>query len=512
MINGQPWEIIISEINRILRELHITLSEAFSNRSSQMGTAINHEHLLFEAVWQQLNFQEAHSEQAFVNLPLQKNAEQIIFEYCRDANLSREIITQPTQSLLEHIIEIHQHLAKQRALLLLFNDDDEMGLPLTSRMVEFKMKCNELHEQVMLFSTKKNEIENELAFLEGLLAEIARIFVQKGYYEATTFPSLSKLTKQDEMGLESIRQLLTHLPTMASIKERILQAAPANSDNHDLQNIAQTYTILNQLISSHIQINNDTITHLTQKHANNQSIISDLNDYAHLQELFKAIAQLEFLSDSSSKNELYDITTDTLAICQHQVGLSLLNKLKSNTWVIVIEKLNIVTHIANKFDQLIQPYFNHLDDMQDLLLRLETNIRKINQHSINQKKIIDRFIKINSTWDNYRQTLAEIQNQLSQSSESNIDYLKSFLKHHGLKMLIGGASGASFGTLIAFATAVNPLSFFVLSLGGLTTGTSIGAGTGLGIDNNFFSKSFYTSLIKNKHGDEQHDETIRFSP
>src|SRR3990167_11533564 len=95
-----PWEIIISDINGILRELHIVISASFL--SNKAGMVAQHEHAVFEEIWAQLNcYQLDQLDEHYQQL--ENSVEYIVQKYCEKVNIPRQTILPTTMTFYARI-------------------------------------------------------------------------------------------------------------------------------------------------------------------------------------------------------------------------------------------------------------------------------------------------------------------------------------------------------------------------------------------------------------------------
>ena len=499
VLEYHPWEIIISDINRILRELHIAISAAFlANKSLVIAP---HEHDLFEEIWSKLNTEEKQETRQSYDHPneqLEKNLEQIIIQYCNHLHLSRETITSTTTILLEHIIKLYHGLAAKRALLLEFEMNDHV-LTISTLLHDLQNKQNQFVERYLKLKTKTHGVDAELENFEYVLEEIVRTLAQKGYCQIDGAISSHRIINHPDENLQSVRKCLQDLPDIAPIHQAIKQLSGyklnlrqrnmlliINQIQQYAQTIQHTITVSNQFVASFAQTTDNKIKNLAQECDYLQMVLSELhNDY--LKRLLKRVSNIasydgENELELESQNSLQRMMNETIVACKNQIYLSFTNLIITNPWHKVIEKLNTIKTITNNINELVSPYIPYLDEKETLQLRIDANKKQMHELNAEQKKLCARFVKVKNDWNRCNNILTNVQNDLIEHSSSMMDYIQTFIIHHWGKILIGSAIGMGCGILLAVLTTFNPISLVVFCICGAMIGFSIGASVGLGMD------------------------------
>lgn len=101
-------------------------------------------------------------------------------------------------------------------------------------------------------------------------------------------------------------------------------------------------------------------------------------------------------------------------------------------------------------------------------------------------ELAERFRQVTSNSRNVLETIKVafelIINTLGDHVKCTSEYMRDFLKHHGLKMVLGGVGGIGLSIIVGVVVAASPASIAVLATGGMLFGTGCGGLAGWSAD------------------------------
>ncbi len=506
---------IIETIQKLKSELQLQTRDALSGDTIEEAAKMS----IFEKIWGYLTSKDVQGQ--FVT---ESNIDRLFKSYIDREGLCEHIKIYAVEMGLETIKIEDSIISLYLATIKLLHQ---------STLIYWRYKDLENSENYTERFTRVSKLNLLIEQMEELLKNVAR---DENYLDVTEFNAAMSLLAYElslkrygSIGVElpekvdrqliknerliELIELITSLPTIRELNSSIANYhepkkvnEPKNDDDAvlPLKDYIPILTLAVDKITRTSFDMKDRVEPLKQVVQINNALNLKLANIVEIDTLLEAFSKIKSLreQDTNTIKALSNALSEYEASCKMQMNQFFDKSVSQERWlrpVVVIKKsVEAVTQQVDKFTEPYAATYQQLTLMKNKMAKMNlTNQKLLDARS----KLIQSIELSYSKFDAAAQLINDVNIELIKHTETNIDYLRKFLKKNWGKLTIGGVGGASTTGLItvtmwALGYAINP--FLAGALTAFSGVVGVGGGSGIG----------FWREAKNEKKTEQQEEIV----
>lgn len=425
---------------------------------------------------------------------MENNIDVYINDYCHRKHLNVDKISANKRIFFLQYVKIYHALVQERFLLSLFYADESLD-PLLNRINKLVHECL-IYRSLASSHPSLSEMQN----LDETFDEIIHVAVatpqEKGYpRDIDVQISKNEFKENNNLFLLELNKQFMQLPIADKLNEVIddIKTAFINDNDRELklkqdllkyheQTLEDIKNKIQRIKSAHFVYFNDLITRMLNDSNKIKNILDKKFELLEITELLKILVGDHQYDQLCVQSACLRLKTN-ISQRQSSPNLQLLKDMTLG-WLSTNDKsaaefTNILVEIADDTNRFIDEHKNQYKRLDEYVQQLKADKQLLDNNCM---VIAGKLPKIENALSICVSSIERAQVILQSYTKLTVNDLKNFLVHHWLKMLLGGVLLGSSGSALALLLALPALKFGVLATAATIVGTTVGAGTGVAVD------------------------------